>query len=294
MKRIIAALLMGVVLVFSVPALASQETANPAASLTQTDAVLMNPEDTTSFPIIIHDELDLFTPGQETELAEQMKPVAQYGAVAVWTTQQPGQVDAKAMTYYSEHIGAQMEDSGVLFMIDMDQRQIYLFSRGQIGQQVTRSDAYAITTDISHFATQQDYAGCATEAFRRVHLLLDGQEVFSIMRLICSGLIGLAAGLMIAYGFIRKCSIQRPVKNGKRTSILNLACSGEIARAGAPVLVSSKTMVSSDDSDYDRSSYSSRRDSSYSSSRSSSYRSSRSSSNRSSRSSCGSGGGSSF
>ena len=169
-----------------------------------------------AYPILLEDEAELLTPEEEASLQEAMGPIAQHGAVAFWTTTQPGNVDAKAEEYFNTHIGTKRTDSGVVFMIDMSERQIYIFSRGEIEKHVSRSDAYAITADISHYATEGAYADCAQEAFSSIGTRLEGKQFHSTMRLVCSMVAGIAAGLMLAYVIVCRFSLHRSITGSGR------------------------------------------------------------------------------
>lgn len=207
MKRLMAMVLLAMLLVAwaAVPAMAQE----PA------------------YPILLEDEAELLTPEEEASLQEAMGPIAQHGAVAFWTTTQPGNVDAKAEEYFNTHIGTKRTDSGVVFMIDMSERQIYIFSRGEIEKHVSRSDAYAITADISHYATKGAYADCAQEAFSRMGSRLEGKQLHSTMRLVCSMVAGIAAGLMLAYVIVCRFSLHR-TPAGQATRYRSITGSGRV------------------------------------------------------------------
>lgn len=187
------------------------------------DPLLMTDEN-----LLIHDEEDLFTPQEEEELAQHMRPIAEKGCVMVWTTDSVGSVEEKALEYFDNHSREFRTDGGLLLMIDMNQRQVYLLSRGGMEDYVNRSDAYAITADVSHFATDREYAKCAMEALDRVTSLTEGGSLRSPMRIICSILLGLAMGLLAAYLIARGQSMQPMPDMEKRTSTNGMKGTSEL------------------------------------------------------------------
>lgn len=201
-----------------------------------------------AYPILLEDEAELLTPEEEAALEEAMGPIAQHGTVAFWTTEQPGNVDEKAEEYFNEHIGTKRSDSGVVFMIDMSMRQIYIFSRGEIEKHVSRSDAYAITADISHYATEGAYADCALEVFARIGTRLEGKQLHSTMRLLCSMVAGIAAGMVLAYLIVCRFSLHR-IPAGQVTRYRSLTGSGRVQPCAKPKLLSTRK-ASSESSSY--------------------------------------------
>ena len=129
------------------------------------------------YNIILDDEECLLSDEEKEALLPVMRQISRYGTVAFYTTDRSGSVDNKAMAYFDRNISRSSLYSGVIFMIDMNARQIYIFSRGEIEKYVTRSDAYAITADVSSYATAGDYFTCANEAYQRILGNLEGQRM---------------------------------------------------------------------------------------------------------------------
>ncbi len=162
-----------------------------------------------SYPLYIDDEADLLTASEESQLSAVMSPLTAYGAAAFVSTRRAGNTDLLAESYFDSRISPSTAYSGAVFMIDMANREIYIFTRGAIEKAVGRAGAYAITDNIYRYASAGNYYQCAASAFEQVLTLTEGGRVFSPMRIICNLLLALSIGLIAAYLLVRRASVQR-------------------------------------------------------------------------------------
>ena len=139
-----------------------------------------------SYPLYIDDEADLLTASEESQLSAVMSPLTAYGAAAFVSTRRAGNTDLLAESYFDSRISPSTAYSGAVFMIDMANREIYIFTRGAIEKAVGRAGAYAITDNIYRYASAGNYYQCAASAFEQVLTLTEGGRVFSPMRIICN------------------------------------------------------------------------------------------------------------
>ena len=144
---------------------------------------------------VIRDDLDLITDAQEALLREEMLKVSPYGRPVFWTTDERGEAAAKAERFYRSVNGKM---SGVLFMIDMKTRMLYIFSDGAVYRTVTRAQARTITDNVYRYASREDYSACALEAFRQINALLAGEKIARPMKIVSNALLSLAAALLAA------------------------------------------------------------------------------------------------
>lgn len=161
------------------------------------------------YPVLIDDDADLLTAPEESQLQSDAAALSAYGAVAFFTTRQSGNTDLKAEYYFDARISPDIHHSGVVFMVDMANREIYLFTRGAIEDKVGKAGAYAVTDNVYRYASAGQYYECARAAFREVLTLVEGGRVFSPMRVICNLLLALSIGLIAAYLVVRRASVQR-------------------------------------------------------------------------------------
>ncbi len=169
-----------------------------------------NPE--TGYDILIEDDADLLTDEEKNLLADTMERVSYYGNVAFKSIDyNPQSTSSYARSYFHELFGSGVVN-GTLFLIDMDNRELYLFSDGDIYRTVTTSYANVITDNIYTYASDGDYFTCADNAFDQVASLLEGQKIAMPMKYISNALLALLLAAMLNYFLVsflsrsRKCT----------------------------------------------------------------------------------------
>ena len=155
----------------------------------------------TSYRVVIEDDANLLSPAEEDLLLEDMKPLTKYGHIAFKSiSNNPDySTSSYADDYYHKIFGTQ---SGTLFLIDMDLREIYIFSDGDNYDIITSSKAYLITDNIYTKATAELYYDCATEAYKEIYDLLEGRKITEPMRHITNALISITLGFFGTFIFM--------------------------------------------------------------------------------------------
>lgn len=163
----------------------------------------------TNYKVIIEDEADLLSDSEIDLLKEKMMPLTEYGNIAFksidynYTT-----ADNYARSYYHEQFGVQ---SGTLFLIDMYNRKIYIFSDGANYRTITNSKANIITDNIYTYASREEYYTCSYKAFDQIHTLLEGGKIAEPMRYISNILIAITlSGLLGFVVVLVNTKINRP------------------------------------------------------------------------------------
>ena len=168
------------------------------------EALYTNPD--TGYEVVIEDGADLLTDAEEESLLEVMKPVTEEGggnAVFVSTESNPSAASDYAESCYRELFG---DESGTLFLVDMENRELYLDSHGEISDAVTDSMANTITDNVYRMASNGDYAGCAEEAFSEVSDLLGGETIAQPMKYISNALLAILIALLINFVVVNRMS----------------------------------------------------------------------------------------
>ena len=166
-----------------------------------------NPD--SGYRALIDDEAGLLTEKEREEVLESMKPVTGYGSAAFKTIKyNSGTADEYARKNAESLIG----QNGTMFLIDMDNRKVYVYSKGAVWKTVTNSYAVSITDNVYTYATKGQYKECALQVFGQITSLLEGGRIAQPMKMVCSVLLGLIAGLMINY-FIVRASRRRKTPN---------------------------------------------------------------------------------
>lgn len=159
--------------------------------------------------VVIEDEADLLTGYEETVLAEEMTKLTEYGNVAFITLSTNYKTtDAYAALAYERLFGT---ESGVLFLIDMDRREIYIESDGYIGDFVTRAKARTITDNVYRYASDWQFASCAGKAFDQVKTLMEGGRIAQTMKYLSNAFIAVLIALLGNFILLRRLNAKKEV-----------------------------------------------------------------------------------
>lgn len=168
--------------------------------------------DETGYSVIIEDDADLLTDSEEAALVSDMDDITEFGNVAFKSidtnyTSAPSYADS----YYHEQFG---KTSGTLFLIDMDNRKIYIFSDGDVYKIVTKSRAETITDNVYRYASNGDYYSCASEAYSQIYTILSGNAIAQPMKYISNALLAILIALLVNFIIISRVSRLRRVGIG--------------------------------------------------------------------------------
>ncbi len=176
----------------------------PPLTLYAASGLLTWENEETGYCTVLEDEAQLLTPEECTQLATQMQAITTYGNAAFKTVSYNNASTAQfARDYYHRIFGA---ESGTLFLIDMDNREIYIFSDGSIHKTVTNAYANTITDNSYRYASEGDYYRCASTAFEQINTLLSGQRIAQPMKYISNALLALILAALINYSLVRLLS----------------------------------------------------------------------------------------
>lgn len=159
---------------------------------------VFNPD--TGFRVVVEDDAGLLTEEQRAELADVMQPITAYGNVAFKTIgKNASSTENYARNYYKNIFGT---DSGTLFLIDMDNRNIWIFSDGAVYKVITTAYANTVTDNVYRYASAANYYECAAEAFREIYALLEGERIAQPMKYISNALLALLLAMLINFGLV--------------------------------------------------------------------------------------------
>ena len=150
---------------------------------------------------VIYDNADLLTKGQEQALLTHMLPVTRYGDAAFVTRDQ---VDGSTESYIEKTFRQLYgSSSAVIFLIDMDNRNIWIYSDGRIHDTITNAYSETIADNVYKFAGDGDYYGCGARAFDQMARLLAGESIARPAKYLCNVLLALVLGVLMNYIFVR-------------------------------------------------------------------------------------------
>lgn len=199
-RRYIASMVMAIVLctaVFSQKAFTSHAMIETLPEQSEIyGEVYQNPE--TGYSVIVEDDAELLMDDERTELVGKMQEITAYGNVAFKSIpENSSSTEAFADYYYYANFGT---DSGTLFLIDMENRNIWIFSDGAVYEVVTTAYAETVTDNVYRLASDEAYYECAAKAFEQITALLKGQKIAQPMKYISNALLALSIGLLLNFG----------------------------------------------------------------------------------------------
>ena len=154
--------------------------------------------------VIIKDYANVLTESQEAQLTETMQETARYCNVFFETSEFAFHSSAyHAESSYKRELGTL---DGVMFLIDLYNRQIYIYSYGEPYRIITKTNAYTITDNVYKYASEEKYFECANEAFRQINTLLAGEEISRPMKHISNILLAIIFSILLNYLLLKKTS----------------------------------------------------------------------------------------
>lgn len=169
--------------------------------------------DNGQYEVVIEDDAELLSDSQELMLTEIMDRLSVYGNVAFKSIETNYQsTGSYAAQYYLETFG---DTSGTVFLIDMDNRYIWIYSNGAFYDVVTKSYADVITDNVYKYASAKDYFLCAYYAYEQELTLLEGQSISQPMKYISNVLLAIALGMVLNYIIVRIVSRKRKASDAE-------------------------------------------------------------------------------
>ncbi|MBR3645609.1 MAG: TPM domain-containing protein [Lachnospiraceae bacterium] len=147
----------------------------------------------------ISDNADLLTQSEENSLLEKMESITDYGNVGFLTSDAVNMMttESLARNYLYDEFGA--GSNSTVFVIDMYNRMIYIYSDGEMFKKITTSYARTITDNVYKEVHDGNYCEAANQVFDYEAQLLDGQKIAQPMKIISNGLFAIAIGFLINF-----------------------------------------------------------------------------------------------
>ena len=167
----------------------------------------------TGYSVIIEDDASLLSNDEKIQLAETMKDITPYGDVAFKSIDYNSySTETYIERYYNSIFGT---GSGTVFLIDMDNRNIWIYSDGSIYSTITTAYANVITDNVYAYASDKDYFTCANKAFIQEAALLQGRRISQPMKYISNALLAIAIAILINYFIVRQTSRVRKASDNE-------------------------------------------------------------------------------
>lgn len=179
-------------------------------------------ENSNGYEVSITDKAELLSEQEEESLLKTMQPITAYGNVAFYSVGEDMQTLTKLLAdrHYQELWG---NESGTVFVIDMANRMLYIHSVGTVYDTLKTSYANTITDNVYTYATKEDYALCATNAYEQIYTVLEGGRIAQPMKYISNALFAFMLSFVLLYLIVKMVSkAKKPSKaqlfNGLKVS----------------------------------------------------------------------------
>lgn len=168
----------------------------------------------TGYDIYVDDKADLLTDAQEEALLTNMEAITVYGNAAFVSISENPYHDTNryAKDYATTYFGS---ENGTVFLIDMDERYIWIYSSGEIYDIVTTAYANTITDNSYRYASDGDYFSCADTAFSQIHSLLEGYRIAQPMKYISNLLLAIILAMLFNYFLVMNLSKAKKARNNQ-------------------------------------------------------------------------------
>ena len=147
--------------------------------------------------LVVEDNAGILTPDEEARLIRDYSAITEYmGAAFVTTDAASAGTSAFAEDYAISHYG---NSPAVIFVIDMYDRELYIYSNGTALKTITRADARAITDNVYKSASRGDYYECADRTFSQILGKCRGERLARPVKHITNALIAVLCGILLNY-----------------------------------------------------------------------------------------------
>ena len=148
------------------------------------------------YRVYIDDSEDLLSDSQENLLRQEMNKITRYGNVGFVSVSQYSDTGSYAKRLYKELFGS---ESGILFVVDMGKRNIWIHCNGAIYRVINKPYANTITDNVYRYASRGEYYECAYHVYEQALTLLEGGRISQPMKHISNLLISLVSALLINF-----------------------------------------------------------------------------------------------
>lgn len=201
----------------------------------------------TNYVAYIKDDANLLTEEEKNKLLEKMKKLTEYGGVLFITTENNNlYVDEFAKNKTYEYFKGK---SGVTFLIDMNNRKIYIYSTGEIEKKIGRDNALTITDNVYKYAKKGEYYETASKAFLQIEKVVRGEKILAPMKYITATLLSVTLAFLIMYIYVKNSRKIVEKKNASvlGTSLINVGIHGTniafLNRKSYPIKTNTPTYV---------------------------------------------------
>lgn len=160
-------------------------------------------ENANGYEVVIEDDMELLSSEEIAMLQQKMEPITEYGNVAFKSVSSFTPTDRFAENYYD---GLWGNESGTVFVIDMYNRMLYIYSNGAVYRTITNSYANTITDNVYTYASSEDYYTCASKVYEQMYTLLEGGRVAQPMKYLSNAFLAIIISFVLLYFLVKGIS----------------------------------------------------------------------------------------
>lgn len=169
------------------------------------------------YDVVIMDEAFLLSYDEQEKLRQDMLPISKYANVAFVSVLS----NSSSTQSYAEMINESLFNSnGIVFVIDMDNRYLYIDSTGDAKKYITKSNADSITDNIYRDATKKNYYRCASRCYDQILNICEGKSIPMPMKFIGNAVLALVIGFFIFFLVVKSQTRMKATTNEVVMSIL--------------------------------------------------------------------------
>lgn len=164
----------------------------------------------------IEDYAELFN--NEEDILKVAEYVAEYTNVLVYTTNDnPSSTSGLCKSLAQDRFGT---GNGVIFMIDMDNRYVYVYGHNNTYDIINERVGDTITDNVYDYASDERYDQCAKEALSQIYAKLSGKRIPEPMRYIGNAFLAIMIGIGVTV--ILACYSSRIQVSGQTVKDVNV------------------------------------------------------------------------
>jgi uncharacterized protein len=185
----------------------------------EVDNTLELTEEVNGYTIMLYDGAELFTESERNDLLEQEKEIVSdlndvaYGSLIIYTTNENSYSGTRALA--QEINDTYGSSNSVLLLVDMDNREIYIDSTGQMQNTVTSEKGDMITDNTYRYFSKAEYYTGMSAMLTQVGKTLHHKSIVSPMKWINNLFIASFLGFVIMFLYVLS-------KRAKKTSVKEL------------------------------------------------------------------------
>ena len=158
-------------------------TAAASPFIIRADEDLEKAHGTAGYTACIEDAADILTDSEEEELYAVMLDGTEYGNMVFVSADDAQGYESKAYVERIYQSDSRFKGTNaVIYLIDLDNRMLWITGYGDNKKLVTADYANLITDNVYKYAKSGDYAACAVAGFRQINQRLAGGRVSGTLR----------------------------------------------------------------------------------------------------------------